>query len=96
MDQVHREIVTKYKVDGIFSNRWAPQAATATASIARRTSGTATGLDLPRTHGPARSGAAAVLEWRKARLDRAVEALGRDGARGESRGARSSRTARRI
>ena len=25
MDQVHREIVTKYKVDGIFSNRWAPQ-----------------------------------------------------------------------
>src|SRR3954454_15574972 len=25
MDRVHREIVTKYKVDGIFSNRWAPQ-----------------------------------------------------------------------
>src|SRR4249919_4016601 len=26
MDQVHREIVTRYHVDGIFSNRWAPQA----------------------------------------------------------------------
>src|SRR5690349_11558614 len=25
MDQVHREITTKYKIDGIFSNRWAPQ-----------------------------------------------------------------------
>src|SRR5262245_18774980 len=25
MDQVHREIVAKYKVDGIFANRWAPQ-----------------------------------------------------------------------
>ncbi len=25
MDQVHREIVEKYKVDGIFANRWAPQ-----------------------------------------------------------------------
>jgi len=25
MDRVHREIVTRYKVDGIFSNRWTPQ-----------------------------------------------------------------------
>ena len=25
MDRVHREIVAKYKVDGIFANRWAPQ-----------------------------------------------------------------------
>ena len=25
MDQVHREIVSKYPVDGIFANRWAPQ-----------------------------------------------------------------------
>ena len=25
MDQVHREIVAKYQVDGIFANRWAPQ-----------------------------------------------------------------------
>ena len=25
MDHVHREIVTKYQVDGIFANRWAPQ-----------------------------------------------------------------------
>ncbi len=25
MDQVHREIVSTYQVDGIFANRWAPQ-----------------------------------------------------------------------
>ena len=38
MDQVHREIVTKYRVDGIFANRWAPQAGTCYLVLSRRTS----------------------------------------------------------
>ena len=36
MDQVHREIVSTYHVDGIFANRWTPQGGTAIASTAAR------------------------------------------------------------
>ena len=46
MDQVHREIVTKYKVDGIFTNRWAPQAE-CSCTHCRENFKTATGLDRP-------------------------------------------------
>lgn len=68
MDQVHREIVTKYKVDGIFSNRWAPQGGDCYCAHCRKNFKDATGMDLPRTadrRDPARRAFAA---WRKARL----------------------------
>jgi hypothetical protein len=68
MDQVHREIVTKYKVDGIFSNRWAPQGGDCYCIHCQENFKRATGHDLPRTSDPRDPVRRAYLEWRKARL----------------------------
>jgi hypothetical protein len=68
MDEVHREIVSKYRVDGIFANRWAPQGGDCYCANCQRLFKAATGRDLPRTadrRDPARR---AFVEWRKARL----------------------------
>jgi Hypothetical glycosyl hydrolase 6/Beta-galactosidase trimerisation domain len=68
MDRVHREIVTKYRVDGIFSNRWAPQGGDCYCVHCRENFKTATGHELPTTsdrNDPLRR---EFLEWRKARL----------------------------
>jgi hypothetical protein len=67
MDAVHREIVTKYRVDGIFANRWAPQGGDCFCEHCTRNFKAATGRDLPRGD----AGAAArreFVEWRTARL----------------------------
>ena len=61
------------------------KAATATASTVRRTSRTATGRDLPRTTDRARSAAPAVSRVAQGAADRALEAVGRDRPRGQSR-----------
>src|SRR5688500_15266839 len=50
MDRVHREIVTSYKVDGIFANRWAPQAGDCHCVHCQQNFNTATGRELPRTN----------------------------------------------
>jgi len=71
MDQVHREIVSKYKVDGIFANRWAPQGGDCYCVHCQRNFKEATGHDLhdlTRTTGPRDPVRRAYLEWRKARL----------------------------
>ncbi len=68
MDQVHREIETRYKVDGIFSNRWAPQGGDCYCVHCQQNFRAATGFDLPRTtdrRDPVRH---AFVAWRKARL----------------------------
>jgi hypothetical protein len=68
MDRVHREIVTRYKVDGIFANRWAPQGGECYCVHCQKNFKDATGMDLPRSadrRDPARR---AFLAWRKARL----------------------------
>jgi len=68
MDQVHREIETKYRVDGIFSNRWAPQGGDCYCVHCQQNFKAAAGFDLPRTtdrRDPARR---AFTAWRKARL----------------------------
>jgi hypothetical protein len=67
MDQVHREIVTKYGVDGIFTNRWAPQAECYCTNCQRNFK-TATGLDLPRSTDGSDPVRRQFLAWRKARL----------------------------
>ena len=67
MDQVHREIVTKYRVDGIFTNRWAPQAECHCVHC-RRNFKAATGLDLPASTEAADPARRAFVDWRKARL----------------------------
>jgi hypothetical protein len=68
MDRVHREIVTKYKVDGIFSNRWAPQGGDCYCVHCQENFKKATGKELPRTTDPRDPTRRAYLEWRKARL----------------------------
>ena len=61
MDQVHREIVTRYKVDGIFSNRWAPQGGDCYCVHCQENFKAATGHDLPRIDRSARSGRGARI-----------------------------------
>jgi hypothetical protein len=68
MDQVHREIVARYKVDGIFSNRWAPQGGDCFCVHCQRNFSEATGKELPRTTDARDPLRRQFLEWRKARL----------------------------
>ena len=68
MDQVHREIVSRYGVDGIFANRWSPQGGDCYCVHCQQNFKAATGHELPRStdrRDPARR---PFLEWRKARL----------------------------
>jgi len=67
MDQVHREIVAKYKVDGIFVNRWASQTECHCIHC-RQNFSAATGLDLAKLTAARDDTRRAFLEWRKARL----------------------------
>lgn len=68
MDQVHREIVSKYKVDGIFANRWSPQGGDCYCVHCQRNFADATGRELPRTTDSRDPRRRQFLEWRKARL----------------------------
>jgi hypothetical protein len=68
MDQVHREIVTKYRVDGIFANRWAPQGGDCYCRHCQTNFTAATGRELPRTTDARDPLRGQFLEWRKARL----------------------------
>jgi hypothetical protein len=68
MDQVHREIVTRYHVDGIFSNRWAPQGGDCYCRHCQENFEKATGHDLPKTTDRSDPLRQEYLEWRKARL----------------------------
>jgi hypothetical protein len=68
MDQVHREITTKYKVDGIFSNRWAPQGGDCFCVHCQTNFAAATGHELPRTTDRRDPRRREFLEWRKSRL----------------------------
>jgi hypothetical protein len=68
MDRVHHEIVSRYEVDGIFSNRWAPQGGDCYCEHCRENFSEATGHDLPRTADVRDPVRRAFIEWRKARL----------------------------
>jgi hypothetical protein len=68
MDQVHREIVSRYQVDGIFANRWAPQGGDCHCVHCQQNFRKATGRDLPRTTDPTDPQRRKYLEWRVARL----------------------------
>jgi Hypothetical glycosyl hydrolase 6 len=68
MDQVHREIVSRYEVDGIFTNRWAPQGGDCYCEHCRRNFRDATGHELPRTPDRRDPVRRAYLRWRTARL----------------------------
>lgn len=68
MDQVHREIVSTYRVDGIFANRWAPQGGDCYCVHCQQNFKAVTGRDLPRTTDRSAPERREFLEWRKARL----------------------------
>ncbi len=68
MDAVHREIVTTYRVDGVFTNRWQPQGGDCYCVHCQQNFRTATGLDLPRTNSISDPARRRFLEWKVARL----------------------------
>ncbi|MCC9076703.1 beta-galactosidase trimerization domain-containing protein [Litorilinea aerophila] len=67
MTEVHREIVSRYQVDGIFSNRWTGHGICYCASC-RRLFRERHGLDLPRSQDPRDPAWRAYLGWRQERL----------------------------
>ena len=69
---------TKYKVDGIFANRWAPQGGDCYCVHCQPNFKAATGLELPRTTDARDPARRQFLEWRKARLTELWKRLGCD------------------
>ncbi len=67
MRDVHREIVTRYRVDGIFVNRWAGHGQ-CWCEHCRASFKAATGLELPRTEDPGDRARREYILWRRARL----------------------------
>jgi hypothetical protein len=67
MTEVHREIVSVYDVDGIFSNRWAGHGM-CYCEHCQRTFHDAHGMDLPRTRDPQDAAYRNYLLWRQERL----------------------------
>jgi Hypothetical glycosyl hydrolase 6/Beta-galactosidase trimerisation domain len=67
MTEVTREIVSLYRVDGIFSNRW-EGSGMCYCEHCRQNFKSATGLELPRTSDPQDPSRRAYITWRQQRL----------------------------
>jgi hypothetical protein len=67
MTEVTREIVSRYKVDGIFANRWAGHG-TCYCDYCRSTFLRDTGMELPRTQDPRNPQRRAYIEWHQQQL----------------------------
>jgi len=67
MTEVHREIASRYAVDGIFGNRWSGSGM-CYCEHCQRNFRTATGLELPRTADPRDRARRAHLAWQERRL----------------------------
>ncbi|MGB6744062.1 MAG: beta-galactosidase trimerization domain-containing protein [Terracidiphilus sp.] len=67
MTQVHQEIMTRYKVDGIFTNRWAGSGM-CYCEHCRENFRTFSGMDLPRTLDPQNPARREYLIWHQQRL----------------------------
>jgi putative glycosyl hydrolase-like family 6 (GHL6) protein/glycosyl hydrolase family 42 (putative beta-galactosidase) len=67
MTAVHAEVMTRYRVDGIFSNRWAGSGMCYCAHCQRNFQA-ATGLELPRTTDPQDPRRRAYIVWHEQRL----------------------------
>ena len=67
MTEVTKEIVRLYKVDGVFSNRWAGSGM-CYCEHCQRNFKTASGFDLPRTNSPQDPARRAHHEWQEQRL----------------------------
>jgi hypothetical protein len=67
MTEVTKEIVARYRVDGVFSNRWSGSGM-CYCEHCRENFHAHTGMDLPRTEDPRNAAQRAYLEWRQQRL----------------------------
>ena len=67
MTEVHKEIMARYLVDGIFINRW-DGSGQCYCENCRANFKNASGFDLPRTDDPHNSARRAYMEWRQQRL----------------------------
>src|ERR1017187_280481 len=67
MTEVTREIVSRYQVDGVFSNRWSGSGM-CYCEHCRQNFHAAAGLDLPRTLNPQDAARRAYIEWKQQRL----------------------------
>ncbi|MPY88676.1 MAG: hypothetical protein GEU99_12210 [Luteitalea sp.] len=67
MTEVHEEIVSRYRVDGIFSNRWSGSGM-CYCEHCQRNFKAETDLDLPRTADPQDPARRAYIVWRQERL----------------------------
>jgi hypothetical protein len=67
MTEVHREVVARYRVDGLFVNRW-EGSGMCWCEHCRTLFRAATGRDLPRTAGPRDPAGRAYRAWREDRL----------------------------
>src|SRR2546421_3197161 len=67
MTEVHKEIMSLYRVDGIFSNRWSGSGM-CYCEHCQRNFRAASGLDLPRTVDPRDRARRAYLAWQEQRL----------------------------
>ena len=67
MTEVHREIMARYRVDGIFINRWSGSGM-CYCEHCRDGFKTASGHDLPRTNDPADPARRAFIVWQQERL----------------------------
>ena len=67
MTEVHREIMSLYRVDGIFTNRWAGSGM-CYCEHCQRGFRAAAGLDLPRSADPRDARRRSHAEWRQSRL----------------------------
>ncbi|HVS53141.1 MAG TPA: beta-galactosidase trimerization domain-containing protein [Opitutaceae bacterium] len=67
MREVHREIATAYRVDGIFINRW-NGSGMCYCEHCRKNFRAATGLELPRTNNPQDPARRAYILWNQERL----------------------------
>jgi hypothetical protein len=81
MTQVHREIMTKYRADGIFTNRWSGSGM-CYCEHCQKNFRTFSGLDLPRTLDPQNPARRQYILWNQARLfdlwrlwDREIKAI---------------------
>ena len=93
MTAVHREIVSRYDIDGIFTNRWANQT-DCYCEHCRRNFRAATGLELPRATDAGRSGAARRRRLAQGPAHRAVGRCGTPTSAAPGRARASCRTAR--
>ncbi|MEP7342461.1 MAG: alpha-amylase family protein [Acidobacteriota bacterium] len=67
MTEVHKEIMARYQVDGIFSNRWAGSGM-CYCEHCQRNFNAASGMELPRTNDPQNPAQRNYIQWKQQRL----------------------------